>query len=147
MNIKMNLFLQARKILCVATLLFGFGIAFGQRNAPMSIENRKNVVMILVDDLKPTLGCYGDSVAISPNVDRLAQRGVRFNNAYCNQAVCVASRYNIMLGSRSTSTGLFNFGVGFRDAYPDAVTLPQYFMNAGYRSHGKSLSCWSWKYK
>lgn len=93
-----------------------------------------NVLMILVDDLKPTLGCYGDEVAISPNIDRLSERGVRFNNAYCNQAVSVASRYNLLTGARSTSTGLYNFGREFRDVYPDAVTLPQYFMQAGYHT-------------
>lgn len=134
MSIHTNLISQNKKPLGAAILLCGFGTACAQHDVPETIENRKNVIMILVDDLKPALGCYGDPVAISPNIDKLAQRGVRFNNAYCNQAVCVASRYNIMLGSRSTSTGLFNFGTGFRDAYPNAVTMPQYFMNAGYHA-------------
>lgn len=97
-------------------------------------EKPKNVLMILVDDLKLTLGCYGDEVAISPNIDRLAEMGVRFNNAYCNQAVSVASRYNLLTGLRSTSTGLYDFGKEFRDVIPDAVTLPQFFMNAGYHA-------------
>ena len=91
-----------------------------------------NVLFILVDDLKPNLGCYGDTAAISPNIDDLAQMGLKFNRAYCNQAVCVSSRYNLMLSSRSSSTGLYNFGTEFRDLYPDAVTLPQHFKNAGY---------------
>jgi len=93
---------------------------------------KPNVLLILVDDLKPTLGAFGDKVAFSPNIDRLAAKGIIFTRAYCNQAVCMASRYNLLLGSRSTSTGLFRFGKEFRDVYPDAVTLPQYFMNAGY---------------
>lgn len=93
-----------------------------------------NILMILVDDLKPTLGCYGDEVAVSPNIDRLADEGVRFSNAYCNQAVSVASRYNLLTGARSTSSGLYDFGLQMRDAYPDAVTLPQYFMQAGYHA-------------
>lgn len=97
-------------------------------------ENRKNILMILVDDLKPNLGCYGDEVAISPNIDRLAKRGLQFNNAYCNQAVSVASRYNLLTGARSTSSGLYNFGYQLRDVYPDAVTLPQFFMQEGYSS-------------
>ena len=89
-------------------------------------ENTKNILMILVDDLKPNLRCYGDEVAISPNIDRLANRGMRFNNAYCNQAVSVASRYNLLTGARSTSSGLYNFGYQLRDVYPDAITLPQF---------------------
>ena len=68
-------------------------------------------------------------MATTPNFDRLAGQGVRFENAYCNQAVCMASRYNLMLGSRSTSTGFYSFGTQFRDVYPDAVTLPQHFIN------------------
>ena len=96
-------------------------------------QNQKpNVLLLLVDDLKPTLGAYGDKVAHSPNIDRLAEKGMTFTHAFCNQAVCMASRYNLMLGARSTSTGFYHFGKEFRDVYPDAVTLPQYFMNAGY---------------
>ncbi|WP_372650747.1 sulfatase [Draconibacterium sp.] len=95
-------------------------------------NKRPNVLLLLVDDLKPTLGVYGDKVAHSPNIDRLAEKGMTFTHAYCNQAVCMASRYNLMLGARSTSTGIYHFGKEFRDVYPDAVTLPQYFMNAGY---------------
>lgn len=134
MDVNKNFLLTGRKPLGTAVLLFGFGTACAQTQAPAKNENRKNVIMILVDDLKPALGCYGDPAAISPNIDKLAQRGIRFNKAYCNQAVCMASRYNLLLGSRSTSTGLFNFGTEFRDVYPGAVTLPQYFMNAGYHA-------------
>lgn len=100
----------------------------------LSQQEKPNVLLILVDDLKPTLGVYGDSVAISPNIDRLAREGMRFDRAYSNQAVCAPSRYNLMLGSRSTSTGLYNFGKEFRDIIPNAVTMPQYFMKAGYHT-------------
>ena len=100
-------------------------------------EEQKNVLLILVDDLKPAIGVYGDTFAHTPNIDRLAQRGVRFENAYANQAVCMASRYNLMLGTRSTSSGFYRFGTQFRDIYPDAVTLPQHFKNAGY--HAESM--------
>ena len=95
---------------------------------------KPNVLMILVDDLKPTLGAYGDRYAKSPNIDRLAAKGMRFDLAYVNQAVCMASRYNLMLGSRSTSTGFYGFGTQFRATYPDALTLPQLFKRAGYRA-------------
>lgn len=100
-------------------------------------ESRPNVLLIMVDDLKPTLGVYGDSIAVSPHVDELGREGLVFNRAYNNQAVCAPSRYNIMLGSRSTSTGIYNFGKEFREVIPNAVTMSQHFMNAGY--HAESM--------
>ena len=105
-----------------------------QKTAEKESDNKPNVVMILVDDLKPNLGVYGDEIAISPNIDKLANMGVRFDMAYANQAVCASSRYNLMLSSRSTSTGLYTFGKEFRDVYPDAITLPQHFQKAGYHT-------------
>lgn len=96
-----------------------------------------NILLILVDDLKPALGVYGDDVALTPEMDKLAEKGMRFDRAYSNQAVCAPSRLNLMLGSRSTSTGIYDFGRNFRDFYPDAVTLPQYFKENGY--HAESM--------
>ncbi len=95
---------------------------------------KPNVLFIAVDDLKPALGCYGDKLAKTPNIDRLAARGMRFDAAYCNQAVCGPSRLNLMLGSRSTSTGIYNFGRKFREVVPGAVTLSEHFIRHGYRA-------------
>ena len=97
----------------------------------VSAEQPPNVLMILVDDLKPALGCYGDTLAKTEGIDRLAERGVRFDLAYCNQAVCAPSRFNLMLGSLSTSSGLYGLGDHLRGQFPDAVTLPQYFKKHG----------------
>lgn len=96
--------------------------------------DKPNVLLILVDDLKPALGAYGDSVAHSPQIDKLASRGMRFDLAFCNQAVCAPSRFNLMLGSHSTSSGLYDLGSQLRERVPDAVTLPQYFARHGYRT-------------
>jgi iduronate 2-sulfatase len=96
--------------------------------------DKPNILLLLVDDLKPTIGCYGDEAAITPNIDRLAARGMRFDAAYCNQAVCAPSRFTLMLGSHSTSTGLYGLGSPLRQILPDAVTLPQYFSAHGYRT-------------
>lgn len=93
-----------------------------------------NVLLILVDDLKPALGCYGDATAKTPNIDRLASRGMRFDLAYCNQAVCAPSRFTLMLGSHSTSTGLYGLGSHLREIVPDAVTMPQFFAKHGWRT-------------
>ncbi|MEM7697789.1 MAG: sulfatase-like hydrolase/transferase [Verrucomicrobiota bacterium] len=96
--------------------------------------DRPNVLLILVDDLKPALGCYGDTDAVTPNIDDLAARGTRFAKAYCNQAVCAPSRYNLMLGSHSTTTGLYGLGSNLRATLPDAITFPQHFSAHGYRT-------------
>lgn len=97
---------------------------------------QKNVLMIVVDDLKPEFGTYGAGYVVSPNLDKLAGRGMRFDRAYCNQAVCAPSRNNLMAGLRSTTTGLYGLGQGFRTVMPDAVTLSQYFMEHGYTAEG-----------
>lgn len=104
-------------------------------------QDRPNILLILVDDLKPAIGCYGDPLAKTPNIDRLAARGVRFERAYCNQAVCAPSRNNLLLGTRSTSLGIYSLGRNFRQAAPDAVTMPQFFRRHGYRTEavGKVL--------
>lgn len=103
---------------------------------PMAAASRPNLLLLLVDDLKPTLGCYGDPLAKTPNLDRLASRGMRFDSAYCNQAVCAPSRNNLMLGSRSTTLGIYDLGTHFRKAEPEAVTMLQYFMKHGWRTEG-----------
>ncbi|MGV3764119.1 sulfatase [Parapedobacter sp.] len=102
--------------------------------AAIDKPEQPNVLLIMVDDLRPAIGAYGDPVALTPNLDKLAAGGVLFERAYCNQAVCGPSRYNLLLGSRSTSSGIYNFGRDFRDPYPDAVTLPQYFKQHGYHT-------------
>jgi iduronate 2-sulfatase len=97
---------------------------------------KPNVLLICVDDLKPLLGCYGERAVKSPNIDRLAASGMVFERAYCNQAVCAPSRNALMTGMRPTSLGIYDLGTNFRLAAPDAVTLPQYFMQHGYRAEG-----------
>jgi iduronate 2-sulfatase len=97
---------------------------------------RPNVLLICVDDLKPLLGCYGDVLARTPHIDRLAARGMRFDAAYCNQAVCAPSRNALLTGLRPTTLGIYDLETNFRRAAPDAVTLPQYFRQHGYHTEG-----------
>lgn len=103
-------------------------------NFVFSQENKMNVLLILVDDLRPSIGAFGDRLAITPHLDQFAKQAHVFERAYSNQAVCVASRYNLLLGARSTSTGLYDFGRAFRDFYPNATTLPEFFKNSGYHT-------------
>ena len=98
-----------------------------------SAAERPNVLFIMVDDLKPTLGCYGDAKAITPNIDRLARSSVLFDRAYTNQAVCAPSRNAVLSGLRPTTVGVYDLVTNFRLGAPEAVTLPQRFAQAGYR--------------
>jgi iduronate 2-sulfatase len=118
----------------VSTLLVVFLFAVCTPTTKAADAKRPNVLLICVDDLKPLLGCYGDQTVKSPNIDRLAGRGMLFERAYCNQAVCAPSRNALMTSSRSTTLGIYNLGTNFRRSVPDAVTLPQYFMRHGWRT-------------
>lgn len=103
---------------------------------PFAMAAPPNVLLICVDDLKPALGCYGDPVAKTPNIDRLAKRGVLFEKAYCNQAVCSPSRNSLMLGLRPQTLGIYDLPTHFRKAVPSAITLTQHFMAQGYHAEG-----------
>ena len=92
-------------------------------------ESRKNVLFISIDDLRPTLGCYGDKTAITPNIDKIAKNGTTFYRAYCQQALCSPSRLSLLTGLRPNSTKVWDLNVHFREAVPEAVTLPQHFKN------------------
>src|SRR5687768_3729241 len=117
----------------VLALLFGFAGFFGSKNV-FAANARPNVLLICVDDLKPLLNCYGERLVQSPNIGRLAERGVRFDRAYCNQAVCSPSRNALLTGLRPQTLGIYDLGTNFRKAAPEAVTLPQYFKQQGYRT-------------
>ncbi|KAF0175443.1 MAG: sulfatase [Limisphaerales bacterium] len=97
---------------------------------------RPNVLLICVDDLKPALGCYGDALAKSPNLDRLAARAVQFNRAFCNQAVCSPSRNSLMTSLRPQTLGIYDLPTHFRKGAPGAVTVGQFFKRHGYRTEG-----------
>lgn len=91
-----------------------------------------NVLFIAVDDLKPALGCFGDPLAITPNIDRLAAKGTLFTSAYCQQAVCSPTRTSLLTGRRPDTTKVYDLVQHFRGTIPDVVTLPQHFRNHGY---------------
>ena len=97
---------------------------------------KPNVLFIAIDDLRPELGCYGRHV-LSPNIDKLAASGVQFNKAYCQQAVCGASRLSLMGGLYPTNTGEQTFHVsGWRERYPNLITMNQHFGQQGYQTIG-----------
>lgn len=101
-----------------------------------AIAKPVNVLFITVDDLRPALGCYGDPLAKTPNIDALAKRGLVFNRAYCQQAVCSPSRTSLLTGRRPDTTKIYNLEDHFRNTIPDVVTLPQHFKDNGYHTQG-----------
>ena len=114
----------------VATIVLA--IAGVSHVGPARAERPPNVLMIAVDDLACTLGCYGDAVAQTPHIDRLARRGVCFLNAYNQLPLCNPTRASLMTGRRPDAIGVYDLDHHFRDTVPDAVTLPQAFDAAGY---------------
>ncbi|MFN7736419.1 MAG: sulfatase-like hydrolase/transferase [Pirellula sp.] len=104
----------------------------------VAATERPNVLFIAVDDLRPELGCYGNPIVKTPNLDRLATRSVVFDRAYCQQAVCSPSRTAMLTGLRPDTTKVWDLKTHFRAAQPDCVTLPQLFKSNGY--HTSALS-------
>ena len=99
-------------------------------------SEQPNILFIAVDDLKPVLGCYGDEVAITPNIDRLARDGTVFLNAHCQWPVCGPSRASLMTSLRPEAVGVMNLKTSMRAKDADVITLPEHFKNHGYETAG-----------
>ncbi|XP_004686025.1 PREDICTED: iduronate 2-sulfatase [Condylura cristata] len=91
-----------------------------------------NVLLIIVDDLRPSLGCYGDQLVRSPNIDQLASHSLLFHNAFAQQAVCAPSRVSFLTGRRPDTTRLYDFNSYWRVHAGNFSTIPQYFKENGY---------------
>ena len=94
-------------------------------------KRRRNVLFISTDDMCNRLGCYGVPVK-SPNLDRLAQSGVRFDHHYCQFPLCGPSRTSLMTGLAPDTTRCLDLNTDFRDTIPQTVTLSQLFQKNGY---------------
>jgi len=98
----------------------------GQRKTPT------NVLLIAVDDLNNRIGCYGDPVVKTPNIDRLSHRGIRFDHSYCNYPLCNPTRTSLLSGKRPETTRIYNNNTPPRTYLGDVVFLPEYYKAHGY---------------
>ncbi len=118
----------------------GFVLAYSAFSA-----DRPNVLFIAVDDMRTDLGCYGHPLVRSPHLDRLAETSMRFERAYCQQAVCNPSRASLLTGLRPETLGITDLPTHFRERFPDLMTLPQLFKQNGYHTEGIGKIFHNWR--
>ncbi len=124
-----TIFVKLFSVLCL--LVISNGVIAQQKK-----NTKPNILFIAVDDLKPILGCYGNTLVKTPNIDRLAKISTIFNRNYCQQAICGPTRASIMTGTRPDVTQVWNLTTQMRDVNPNLVTLPQYLISQGYETSG-----------
>lgn len=95
---------------------------------------KMNVLRIISDDMRNELGCYASALAKTPNLDKLAATGVKFDRAYCQFPLCGPSRSSMLTGRYPATTGVLGNRTWFGDAHPEFVSLPKHFKNNGYTS-------------
>ncbi len=121
---------QAQIVLCsLLTVLFAVSF-LACCSSPK--HDKRNVLFISVDDLRPSLGCYGAVGAKTPVLDKLAASGTRFDRAYCQMASCGPSRAAVITGCRPDTNGVHDLTTSYRDALPDLVVLPELFRKNGW---------------
>ena len=117
-------------------ILFGLAAFSSQAREGQGKQQHPNILFIAVDDLKPILGCYGDQLVKTPNIDNLARQGTVFLQNYCQQAVCGPTRASLMTGMRPDYTRVWDLKTKMRDVNPEILSLPQYFISMGYQTAG-----------
>ena len=110
-------------------LLFAISISNG-------FSQQKNVVFIIVDDLKPLLGSFEQKQIHSPNIDSLAAKSAIFTNAHTQQAICGPSRISLLTGMRPDYTKVYDLKTYMREMNPNILTLPEHFKNSEYQTVG-----------
>jgi arylsulfatase A-like enzyme len=141
------------KSIILAAAIAGTGTA--QLTAAKKAD--KNILLIVVDDLNNTLGCYGHPIVKTPNIDRLAKQGVIFNNAYCNYPVSGPSRSSFLTGLYPETVTILDNQKRLASVLDDKITLPYLFKLNGFHTmglgkvfHGKSNEndpkCWDEEY-
>lgn len=121
-----------------STILTGLLILLAAIPCPVAAQDSPNVLLITIDDLNDWIGCLqGHPQALTPNIDRLASRGVLFSSAHCVAPACRPSRAALLSGMTPRQTGVWsNRSASLLKQNPDVVTLPQVFQRAGYSTRG-----------
>jgi arylsulfatase A-like enzyme len=119
---------SAGVLACILAAMAVRGLEAGQD------PQRYNVLFFMADDLRPELGCYGSAQVKTPNIDALAEAGVRFERAYVQFPLCNPSRTSMLTGRYPTVTGVLDNQTWFGAAHPDFVSLPKFFKSQGYAS-------------
>ena len=122
-----------KSIICC---LLGLAVAGIPSFVAAGADTRPNVVMILIDDLRDSLGCYGDEQVKTPVLDSFAKKAVLFERAYCQYALCGPSRSSLFTGRYPRTLRAFNNKTFFRDHAPNVISLPQHFKEHGYLTQG-----------
>src|SRR5262245_45179895 len=112
--------------------LFGLVLFTVGGHALAADAPKYNVLFLISDDLRTELGCYGSKLAKTPNIDALAQDGVRFDRAYCQFPLCCPSRSSMLTGRYPLTTGVLGNRTWFGNKHPDYVSLPRHFKDNGY---------------
>lgn len=116
----------------LSSLICGASCVAASTSYAAETTEKKNILFIAVDDLKPLLGCYGDDLALTPNIDGLASKGAIFESAYCQQAISGPSRASLLTGKCPDATKVWDLKTLIRKEDTAVVTLPEYFKNSGY---------------
>lgn len=123
----------------IVSILLIIFLANSCKEKTLETPQKPNILLLYIDDLRPELSSFGAFQMVSPNIDELANKGIKFTNAYCNVPVCGASRASMLTGMLPTKSRFLNYDTFVEKETPDAVTLPQLFKNNGYTtiSNGK----------
>jgi len=125
-------FMRITAVTSAALALPGVALSAG------SAKTRPNVLFIAIDDLNDWVGCLGGNPDVkTPNLDRLAARGVNFTHTYCSAPACNPSRASLMTGILPSTSGVYHNNQPWRPVMPDVVTIPQHFMAHGYLAIGR----------
>lgn len=129
-----NLF-KSIAISCLVSGILYLSIFSCTAQSKKTSQDKMNVLFIVIDDLNDWITLYDGPIKM-PNLERLADQGIFFNHAYCSSPACNPSRVAVMTGLKPSSTGVYGNKTDWRKALPDAVTLPQHFMENGYWTEG-----------
>lgn len=122
------------RIFALSLIFTVAGVFLSRINAEEA--KQPSILILSIDDLRPELACYGAEHMVTPNIDALAESGIRFDQAYVQQAVCLPSRISLFTGMRPNSTGVHDLQTKFRQTIPDALTMTQFFGQNGYTTIG-----------